>query len=412
MRHLGEGALQAWLDRDRSGLSAGERADIERHLAGCDACARRLDEMDELSRRAEALLAAPEAADEAIPPYVELAERADRHRAAGRRRSAWIAGGWAASVAAALGVGWMANDLHRPDRVAGAPEGSPAAEAPAARVLPAPEPPRAPAPGAGRPTADAPARAPTGARGRSPTQSPTAASSPTRVADAAAPGTPPVLRGRVTDESGRPLAAAQVFVPGTGAGALTGADGSFSMPLEHVAVDSAAGSVTVVAELVGYREERRSVPLDGAGGAAADFRLAQQSIALDEVVVTGAAARGITAAPPEIVLAPGGDEEAWRVTTRPEAEAQAGFRLFTVPELRVVRIQVQETADLTLVRVVQELGEGGVLDLVEARGALRFDDRSAEDGRSRASVRRGDVSIAAAAPVVVDTLRALLERVR
>ncbi len=357
MRHLDEGTLQAWLDRDRSGLSASERTEIEHHLAACAACTRRLEETEELSSRAEVLLGTRAPKYDAVPTYAELVARADRYRAAGRRRSAWTAGGWAASVAVALGVGWMANDLYRADPVARAMEER--VEAPAAAATPPPA----------------------------------------------------LVRGRVTDGSGRPLAAAQVVVDGTHLGTLTRDDGTFTLSLEGMPADSAIEEVTVTAQLIGFEKESRALAVRGTDVASADFRLEPQALALDQVV-TGAAAPGVTSGPQEILLAPGGDERAWTVTSRAEAEERAGFRLVTVPDLRVIRIQVEETADVTLVRVVQELGEGNVLDLVEGRGTLRFDATAPEDGRSRATIRRGGVSVAAAAPVTMDALRALLERVR
>jgi hypothetical protein len=273
MPHLDEGTLQAWLDRDRSGLSGTGHAEIERHLAACAACARRLEEMDALSVRAEGLLVVPPSTDDAIPAYREVVARADRHRAAGRRRSAWIVGGWAASVAVALGVGWMANDLYRADRVAGSAEGA------------------------------------------------------------------------VADEAEAPAAAERPAAP---------------------------------ARVAGHGDE----------------------------------AAGLASGSPEILLAPGGDERAWRTLTRTDAEARGGFRLLTVPELSVIRIQVEENSGVTLVRVVQALPQGGVLDLVEARGALRFDAAPPADGRSRVSTRRGGVTVAAAAPLAPEALKALLERLR
>ena len=387
MRHLDEGTLQAWLDRDRSGLSASERTEIERHLEACAACARRLEEMEELSTRAEVLLGTRTPKYDAMPTYAELVARADRHRAAGRRRSAWTAGGWAASVAVALGVGWMANDLYR-----------------AAPVPPAME----ERVGASAAAATPPTEAPT----RVPAQPPAGAAPRTDLAERAAPATPALVRGRVTDGSGRPLAAAQVVVDGTHLGTLTRDDGTFTISLEGMPTDSAIDEVTVTAQLIGFKKESRALAVRGSDVAPADFRLEPQALALDQIVVTGAAAPGVTSGPQEVLLAPGGDERAWTVTSRAEAEERAGFRLVTVPDLRVIRIQVEETADVTLVRVVQELGEGNVLDLVEGRGTLRFDATAPEDGRSRATIRRGGVSVAAAAPVTMDALRALLERVR
>jgi hypothetical protein len=65
-----------------------------------------------------------------------------------------------------------------------------------------------------------------------------------------------------------------------------------------------------------------------------------------------------------------------------------------------------------LVRIVQELEGGVVLDLVETLGPLRFEEGGGGDGRTRASIRRGEVSVAAAAPLSAEELGELLERLR
>jgi hypothetical protein len=102
----------------------------------------------------------------------------------------------------------------------------------------------------------------------------------------------------------------------------------------------------------------------------------------------------------------------WTDAGRAEAEARAGFRLLTIPDRAVVRIEVRETPDAVLVRIVQELEGGVVLDLVETVGPLRFEEGVGGDGRTRASIRRGGVSVAAAAPVSAEVLGELLDRLR
>lgn len=417
MRHLDEAALQAWLDRDRSGLSPLERDEIALHLAGCTACRERLEEAGALSARTSDLLRPPETEEEPIPPYAEVVARARRRRTVGRRRSVWMTGGWAASLVVALGVGWMANELLKGGGVPLAPvqettpAPTPAVEVPASEsgtpeviARPAPPPP-------------SPQGAPTAREQPSPEAAETAPEAPERSTVGAHEGARvntlgrTVVSGRVTDQDGRPLPAAQVYVEGTRSGTLTNPDGRFMLFLDGPRADSAPGDVTLTAVSIGYGTERRSVAL-GDHEVVADFQLAQEALALDEIVVTGTGPAGVTSGPPEIVLAPGGDERAWAEATRADAEERAGFDLLTVPELRVLRIQVEETSGVTLVRVVQELEDGGVLDLVEARGVLRFDAGAADDGRARASIRRGGVTIAAAAPVDARALEALLARVR
>jgi hypothetical protein len=226
---------------------------------------------------------------------------------------------------------------------------------------------------------------------------------------------PALVRGRVTDESGRPLPAAQVVVEGTGVGALTGRDGTFELALDRLPADSTKREVMLKARLIGYREVTHALAMRGGDVASTDFRLAPQTMALDAMVVTGttAAARQDKAAPSEIVV-PIDDATrgSWRTVSRADAEAEAGFRLLSVPDLRVVRIDIGNLAGVVLVRVVQALDGGADLELVQARNAVRFGAATPADGRARASVRRGDVSVAAAAPVAADALAALLERLR
>ena len=57
MRHVDEGQLHAWLDRERSGLPAGEAAEIERHFRDCAECHVRLDEARLIVDRAAGILA-------------------------------------------------------------------------------------------------------------------------------------------------------------------------------------------------------------------------------------------------------------------------------------------------------------------------------------------------------------------
>ena len=57
MRHMDEGLLQAWLDGPRAGLSEAERTAIAEHLAVCEACAARLEELRSTNEKARELLA-------------------------------------------------------------------------------------------------------------------------------------------------------------------------------------------------------------------------------------------------------------------------------------------------------------------------------------------------------------------
>jgi TonB-linked SusC/RagA family outer membrane protein len=92
-----------------------------------------------------------------------------------------------------------------------------------------------------------------------------------------------ILVGTVRDAaSQRPLEAAQVYIGGTGIGALTNAAGRF------ILLNVPAGQVVLVAELVGYRAGSETVTVVAGESVVANFALAQTAIALDQIVVTGA----------------------------------------------------------------------------------------------------------------------------
>ncbi|MBK8059922.1 MAG: TonB-dependent receptor [Gemmatimonadetes bacterium] len=90
------------------------------------------------------------------------------------------------------------------------------------------------------------------------------------------------IRGKVTNAAaGAPLGNAQVFVAGTQLGALTNADGSYSI----AAVPP--GTQVVRVRLIGYQPTEKSVSVTAGAAVTLDFALTQSAISLDEVVVTG-----------------------------------------------------------------------------------------------------------------------------
>jgi TonB-dependent starch-binding outer membrane protein SusC len=91
------------------------------------------------------------------------------------------------------------------------------------------------------------------------------------------------LVGTVRDGSSqRPLEAVQVYIGGTGIGALTNAAGRFLL------LNVPAGEHVLVAEIVGYRAGSSTVTVAAGQSAVADFALAQTAISIDQIVVTGA----------------------------------------------------------------------------------------------------------------------------
>ena len=91
------------------------------------------------------------------------------------------------------------------------------------------------------------------------------------------------LVGTVRDAATqRPLEAVQVYIGGTGIGALTNAAGRYLL------LNVPAGEHTIVAEIVGYRSGSATVTVGAGQSVVQDFALEQTAITLDEVVVTGA----------------------------------------------------------------------------------------------------------------------------
>lgn len=90
------------------------------------------------------------------------------------------------------------------------------------------------------------------------------------------------LAGQVVDaQSARPLVDAQVSIPGTGVGALTNTNGRF------VLRNAPVGQQTVRVDLIGYSSAEQSVTVAVNQTAEVTFRLDQDAIALEELVVTG-----------------------------------------------------------------------------------------------------------------------------
>ena len=87
--------------------------------------------------------------------------------------------------------------------------------------------------------------------------------------------------GKVTDEQSNPVAGAQVTVEQTGKGAVTSANGAYSV--EAVP----AGSHIVRVRIIGYRSQTKTVSVAAGREATADFTLAVDPLKLEAVVVTG-----------------------------------------------------------------------------------------------------------------------------
>ncbi|MBI4521831.1 MAG: TonB-dependent receptor plug domain-containing protein, partial [Gemmatimonadetes bacterium] len=80
-----------------------------------------------------------------------------------------------------------------------------------------------------------------------------------------------------------PVSAAQVYIPQLGVGSLTQANG------RYVLVNVPAGTHTIQAERIGYRTISQQITVVAGQSVEANFALAEDALALDEIVVTGTA---------------------------------------------------------------------------------------------------------------------------
>jgi hypothetical protein len=338
MPHVDEGQLHAYLDGELLALGVSANA-FARHLAECDACRERLKEAQRTRGRASAILAESGPPPTEIPPFENVVGA--RQAAPRRRGISPTALAWAATIVLALGLGWSARTLltpgsgarqsaevAEPPSAAEAPialaEQTPEAEERAARPegsadgieagvrqgaasRPEPEPPladeartdsaRVPAvkgfqdvaPTAALPPSAAPSSAPpTTARRR---ERASIAAEDFSGIGVAAPGAPPaVARGRVTDQSGSPLAGATVGVATTNVKTTTGADGRYELAIPAERLGDST-TLSLQATRIGSGMGSATVALAPGREAKQDFLLASDVLQMEAIVVTGSSGK-------------------------------------------------------------------------------------------------------------------------
>ena len=90
------------------------------------------------------------------------------------------------------------------------------------------------------------------------------------------------ITGRVVDsQSGQPLGAVQVFIAGSGIGALSQQNGRYLL------LNVPAGTHTLSAERIGYGSTTAQITVAAGETAVQDFRLTEAALGLDEIIVTG-----------------------------------------------------------------------------------------------------------------------------
>jgi len=246
MQHLDEGTLQAWLDGARSGLDPSKLKKIERHLAGCDSCASRVDALARSSFRAHALLSVGRDRYSPRLSYEDLARRARGTRTSGRSVRRRVSAAWAASIVGAIGIGWISNEFYRSSStdtaaVEGVSVTATATPPPVVAQNPLPQPSVV-----SSETADAPAPTIT----RPPSAVLAVVGRPTQSGAAS----DLFVHGLVEDEEGRPVPSAQVYVADLAVSVLTQPDGSYDLRLP-----AEPDSFEVTVERIGFRQQSRAI---------------------------------------------------------------------------------------------------------------------------------------------------------
>jgi TonB-dependent starch-binding outer membrane protein SusC len=102
-----------------------------------------------------------------------------------------------------------------------------------------------------------------------------------------AQGASATIEGRVTDaNTNRPVVGAQVYIGTRGTGTITNAQGEYRIPPVPMA-NQARMTVEVKVRMLGYNQASKTIELQVAQTARADFALSASALQLNQVVVTG-----------------------------------------------------------------------------------------------------------------------------
>ena len=135
MSHLDDGLLTALVDNE---LEPDARRRVEAHLGACPDCRRLLDEIRVMATEADGLVASLDLPAPASAPGLSApVERRSGGNPEPRPLRRWRSLAWAASIAVAVGLGWMASDM-RYREVATAPPTPQRESDGAAQAAPAP----------------------------------------------------------------------------------------------------------------------------------------------------------------------------------------------------------------------------------------------------------------------------------
>ena len=429
MSHVDDGQVHAYLDRQLEFADRAAREALEAHVAECPECAARLDEARTLHGRAAAILHNSEPVAVEPPPFEAVVDRAAvvaptvaRVRTLKRTRTL----AWAASVVLAIGVGWYARfstsapaqdaaleaRLQPESGVAATPRFSNAQQT------------EAPAAADDRDEQPSPAAPPVTARTRA-------------LADEAAAG--PAV---VSIEEQVQAAAADPRARGAGARsqdtiALAETNEAFLEAPSIVADQRQARKLQARADDRLEQEaapaaNRAAAPQAGPDSMARERRRVVDQLARSRVAPLPAdidsVAREIIGGQPRDFASVAGyiaDGVAWLPVDLRAAESILGRPVVGVPGLEIIGVASTEPGrEPVVIRVVQQLPSGDSLELLQVKSTTEADEVSgALQPRGRtvgaggvspavASVTIGDLVVTGRAAIPIDSLGALLERLR
>ena len=336
MPHITEGELHAYLDGALSAIDADAEERLTVHLERCADCRTRLERERHVHDRSAELLAVVWPEEVEVPPFESIGGGAIRGRAepGGRSRLAW-----AASIAVALGAGWMGHAL-----LGGSGETIPDA-GPAPRVFES----RAAAAVVDSLSADdtaASAEATGGARANE-----------------------AVGRAEARMESFRDEAAAEPTPASEARRQEATETGKAAAPAPEVAEETGEEGAERERALPGGRPVDVPVTTTTAGVAVSPAETTEAAVPYVVDARSDVAARGRAFA-----------GAAWRPVALGEATDWVGRPLLAIADLEVVEITVAEVEGLRLARVRQTLPDGAPIELVLERPHDALADRDAAAG--------------------------------
>jgi hypothetical protein len=219
-----------------------------------------------------------------------------------------------------------------------------------------------------------------------------------------------VVRGFVEDEGGWPVPSAQVYVAELDVAVLTQPDGRYDLRLP-----TEPDSFELTVQRIGFRQQTREISPREGDYVAADFRLREEALALDEIVVNGESEgterRSIGATQTNVRATP----FVWRPAPSIAAEGHVGSELWSIQQLDVLTVEIaygDNPNERHIARVRQDLGDGSTLTLIQGRTDNRRTRWPMQSAGAVESTWRGEMLITATAPVSADSLRTLLSQLR